>query len=167
VKLVPYRILVAGVGNVLKGDDGIGVWVVRELAKRRLPPDVLAVDYGLSALKLVYDMSDYDYVIIVDAMELDEHEDVHVLKVEPEGVRQIEDPGFLTQAGFHEVDVDVILSLAKAWDMFPRRSIYVVGIKPYEIVDRAEISTELSTKLTFFVDLVSHLITFLLKGKDR
>ena len=34
------RILVAGVGNVLNGDDGFGVELAWRLAKRELPPGV-------------------------------------------------------------------------------------------------------------------------------
>lgn len=158
MKFMPSKILVAGVGNVLKGDDGIGVWVVKELAKRRLPPNVSTVDYGLSALKLIYDMPDYDYVIIIDAMELGGQENICVLKLKPEDIRKIEDLGSLTQIGFHEVDVDDILSLAKTWGMLPRKLIYMIGIKPYEIADRADISTELFRRMGLFVDLVTRLI---------
>jgi Ni,Fe-hydrogenase maturation factor len=35
--MTPPRILVAGVGNVLWGDDGFGVAVVRSLAQRTCP----------------------------------------------------------------------------------------------------------------------------------
>lgn len=164
MKFVPHMVLVAGVGNVLKGDDGIGVWVVRELAKRRLPPNVSIVDYGLSALKLIYDMPDYDYVIIIDAMELnDDHVNVRVLKVRPEDIRQIKGSVTLVQIGFHEADVDDMLSLAKTWNMLPRKAIYIIGIKPHEIVDKVDISNELSNRLNLFVDLVIRLITSVLR----
>ena len=65
------RVLMAGVGNVLLGDDGFGVEVVRLLRAGGLPtPErVRIVDYGIRALHLAYELCEpYDLVILVDAM---------------------------------------------------------------------------------------------------
>ncbi|SNY54802.1 hydrogenase maturation protease [Paractinoplanes atraurantiacus] len=63
------RVLVAGVGNVLLGDDGFGPEVVRQLAEQELPPDVRVADYGIRGLHLAYDLLDaYDALILVDAL---------------------------------------------------------------------------------------------------
>ncbi len=66
----PY-VLVAGVGNVLRGDDGFGVAVVQHLAKRRdLPPTVTVVEVGIGGISLVQDLLDgYDVLLIVDAVD--------------------------------------------------------------------------------------------------
>lgn len=62
------RILVAGIGNIFFGDDGFGVEVVQELAKRRLPPEVQVIDFGIRAYDLAFALADnYDAVILVDA----------------------------------------------------------------------------------------------------
>jgi hydrogenase maturation protease len=64
----PPRILVAGVGNVLLGDDGFGVEVVRVLANRALPEGVRVVDFGVRGFDLTYAILDgYEAVILVDA----------------------------------------------------------------------------------------------------
>jgi hydrogenase maturation protease len=64
----PPRILVAGVGNVLLGDDGFGVEVVRALANRALPEGVRVVDFGVRGFDLTYAILDgYEAVILVDA----------------------------------------------------------------------------------------------------
>lgn len=66
----PY-VLVAGVGNVLRGDDGFGIAVVQQLAKRRdLPPTVTVVEVGIGGISLVQDLLDgYDVLLIVDAVD--------------------------------------------------------------------------------------------------
>jgi len=66
----PY-VLVAGVGNVLRGDDGFGIAVVQQLAKRRdLPPTVTVVEVGIGGISLVQDLLDgYDALLIVDAVD--------------------------------------------------------------------------------------------------
>jgi len=61
------RILVAGVGNIFRGDDAFGVEVVRRLAGRPLPAGVRAVDFGTRGHDLAYAILDgYDVVILVD-----------------------------------------------------------------------------------------------------
>ncbi|HZZ51562.1 MAG TPA: hydrogenase maturation protease [Pseudonocardia sp.] len=64
------NVLVAGVGNVLKSDDGFGVEVIRRLARQQLPPDVEVVDIGIRAMHLAYQLLDgYRALLIVDATE--------------------------------------------------------------------------------------------------
>ena len=62
--------LVAGIGNLFRGDDGFGPEVVRRLvATDDLPAGVRAVDYGIRGLHLAYDLLDgYDALVIVDAL---------------------------------------------------------------------------------------------------
>jgi hydrogenase maturation protease len=64
----PPRTLVAGVGNILLGDDGFGVEAVRLLAAEPLPAHVEAVDIGVRGVHLAYQLLDgYDTFILVDA----------------------------------------------------------------------------------------------------
>ena len=47
-------ILVAGIGNVMRGDDGFGVEVIRRLQTRGLRDDVIAIDFGVRGYDLAY-----------------------------------------------------------------------------------------------------------------
>jgi len=61
--------LVAGVGNVLLGDDGFGVEVAHRLRGVPLPADVRVEDFGVRAIHLAYELLEpYDAVVLVDAM---------------------------------------------------------------------------------------------------
>ena len=61
------KTLVAGIGNVFRGDDGFGVAVVAAL-RGALPPPVTLVDIGIRALDLGYTLLEgWDTVILVDA----------------------------------------------------------------------------------------------------
>jgi len=66
----PY-VLVAGVGNVLLGDDGFGIAVVQHLTRRGdLPPTVTVVEVGIGGISLVQELLDgYDVLLIVDAVD--------------------------------------------------------------------------------------------------
>lgn len=60
--------MVVGFGNLLMGDDGVGVHVVRELSARGLPAGVEALDGGVSSLEVLGSLLDSGRLIIVDAL---------------------------------------------------------------------------------------------------
>ena len=63
------RTLIAGFGNVLRGDDGFGVEVIRHLEAQPLPPGVTLMEVGTAGLRLAQELlSPYDHLIVVDAM---------------------------------------------------------------------------------------------------
>ncbi len=61
------RPLVLGIGNLLMGDEGIGVLAAQLLAGEGLPPDVRVVDGGTGGFHLLGYLSDYDPVVFIDA----------------------------------------------------------------------------------------------------
>ena len=64
------RTLVAGFGNVLRGDDGFGVEVIRRLRESEVPTaDVELMEVGTAGIRLAQELlTPYDRLIIVDAM---------------------------------------------------------------------------------------------------
>ncbi len=63
-----YRdILVLGVGNILLGDEGIGVHVVRELEKEKLSGNVELMDAGTALFSVVHLLKKRKKVIVIDA----------------------------------------------------------------------------------------------------
>lgn len=63
------KILIAGVGNVLRGDDGFGVAVAQALAPAP-PVGVTVFEAGIAGISLVQELMDsYDVLIIVDAID--------------------------------------------------------------------------------------------------
>ncbi len=78
------RILVAGIGNIFKGDDAFGVEVARRLATRLLPSAVKVVDFGIRGIDLTYALLDgCDAAILVDTAQRGETPGT-VTIVEPE-----------------------------------------------------------------------------------
>jgi hydrogenase maturation protease len=64
----PHRLLVAGVGNVLHGDDGFGVELAWRLARRALPAGVKVIETGIGGMSLVQElMLGYDALLLLDA----------------------------------------------------------------------------------------------------
>lgn len=67
----PGRVLVAGFGSLLHGDDGFGVEVVRRLETcGALPASIELMDAGTGGLHLVQRLLDgFDALVIVDAVQ--------------------------------------------------------------------------------------------------
>lgn len=66
------KILIAGIGNLLFTDEGIGVHVIRELSKRKLPEEIELVEIGTATFELTSFLEGKDKVIIVDAILSDD-----------------------------------------------------------------------------------------------
>ena len=60
-------VLVLGIGNVLLGDEGIGVHVVRHLERLPLPEHVACLDGGTGSFSLLGPMDEAARLILVDA----------------------------------------------------------------------------------------------------
>ena len=66
------KILVAGVGNVLRGDDAFGVEVANRLLARENLPEVRVVETGIAGIQLVQDLQEgFDAVIVIDTVDRD------------------------------------------------------------------------------------------------
>jgi hydrogenase maturation protease len=63
------KAVVLGVGNVILADEGVGVRVVEALERDYvMPPGVNVIDAGTSGMEMLEDMSDLDFLLVVDAI---------------------------------------------------------------------------------------------------
>jgi hydrogenase maturation protease len=60
-------VLVLGVGNVLLGDEGVGVHAVRGMEAEAWPPHVTLLDGGTGGFHLLSLFQDYGRIVLVDA----------------------------------------------------------------------------------------------------
>ncbi len=61
------RLLILGIGNVLMGDEGVGVHVVRQLTNEKIPADVDCVDGGTGGFHLLDLIQKPERLILIDA----------------------------------------------------------------------------------------------------
>ncbi len=129
------RILVAGVGNVLNGDDGFGVEVVRALENWPLPEGVVLSETGIGGIALVQDlMLGYDACIVVDAVDRGRPPGT-VMVIEPD----VLDVHEMTAEKRHDQLADMHLAtpsralmVAQGLGCLPARRV-IVGCQPEEI----------------------------------
>ncbi len=131
------KVLVAGMGNELRGDDGFGVAVTRLLEGRDLGAEVTVREFGIGGIHLVQELLDgYDALLIVDAVNRgSEPGTVHLLEPEIREIASLpveERRDFL--ADVHWADPGRALMLAKALGALPP-NVLVLGCQPEELED--------------------------------
>ncbi len=121
------QIVVAGIGNVFLGDDGVGPEVARRLILTGVPPGVHVEDFGIRGFDLAASLSSgIDAAILVDAAPIGGAPgSVAVLEADEAaaafGEAPLSDP--------HGLDPVRVLALADALGGRPRRTV-VVAIQP-------------------------------------
>ncbi len=127
------NVLIAGVGNVLRGDDGFGVALAQRLLQSNpFPPQVRVVEFGIAGVRLVQELlSGYDALIVLDAVDRNARAGtVHVL--EP-SVSEIGDMPLEQRRDFfsdmHYTNPARALIFAKALRILPPR-VLIVGCQP-------------------------------------
>ncbi len=138
------RILVAGFGNVLRGDDGFGVEVIRRLREiDPARPDVAFMEVGTAGIGLAQELlTPCDRLIIVDAMKRGGRPgSVYVTEVESV------EPA--TEVDLHLAVPSRALAVAKALGALPRE-VYIIGCEPAEV---DELTTELTPSVAAAVEI--------------
>lgn len=132
------KILVAGMGNVLRGDDGFGIRVVEALSKNHSFPEAVDVyEAGIGGIGLVQElMNGYDALILVDAVEKEAAAGTLFVLEPLEGQTEISDENLhQSMVDMHYADPSKVLALAKALNVCPPK-VFLVGCQP-EYVDEA------------------------------
>jgi len=145
------KILIAGVGNRLMGDDGFGPRVIDLLSSAPLPENVEARDIGTAGLTIATDLDEYDLVVFVDSVNLEgkpgQLYKSGIMVEEEEG-----DAAELSRFTLHEVGLEGLLKFAKAIGVLPPRVI-LIGCKPKALGPSLELSPEVEDALHRAADM--------------
>jgi hydrogenase maturation protease len=122
------QVLVLGIGNPLRGDDGIGPRVIKALNRRGLPEGATALDAGTGGLDLLQILGGWERAVIVDASDIG-REPGQFVRFTPDEARFVgsEDMTSLHNAGLAEV-----LALADAVGQ-PLPELVIFGVQPGKI----------------------------------
>ena len=128
------RVLVAGVGNVLRGDDGFGPAVAQRLD--HLPEHVTVVETGIGGVALLQELMGvcYDGLVVIDAVDRGEPPGT-VFLITPDVLDAVHVPDV------HLANPDRVLSMAKTIGVLPER-LRIVGCQPAEIDELTETLSE-------------------------
>ncbi len=142
-------VLIAGVGNCLLKDDGVGVHAARMLAKDP-PPNTAVFEVGIDFSKAVSLLSSYQRIYILDAMEAGKGL----------GTIYVCDGADLergdTVSPLHHFNLHAIL---RQLQHVSQPQVFVVGIQPGTIGCGKDLSPELAELLPSVVANVRRLVS--------
>ena len=148
------RILIMGVGNVLMGDEGLGVHAVRLLEQRPWPAHVALLDGGTGGFHLLSHFGDCDVLVMIDAT-LDDRPPGTVSVVEP---RYASD--FPKALSAHDIGLKDLVDSAAVLEMLPKVllvTVSVAGLQPMQMTLSPEVEASLPVVMTTVSGLVAGL----------
>jgi hydrogenase maturation protease len=141
-------VLVLGIGNIILGDEGVGVHVVEQMRNTPLPDDVELVDGGTSGAGLVDEIAGRRKLIVVDAMKAD---------VAPGTVYRLGMDDLLREAdrlSLHEFGLTDTLMMAKHLGCAPEE-VVIFGVQPKEIRVGLDLSPEVASIVPDLISVVA------------
>jgi len=141
-----HSLLILGLGNVLCGDDGLGVAAVAEIQRRYLlPPSVRVLDGGTLGLTLLGHVGLANDVLLVDAVRTDAPPGT-LVRLEGDEVG----PAARERLSVHQIGVADLLDALRLLDAVPRR-LLLLGLVPRTLELGLERSPEVDRQIPVLV----------------
>lgn len=152
------RLLILGVGNVLLGDEGVGVHVARRLEARAWPPDVTVVDGGTGGFHLLPHLADNDVAVMIDA----------TLDGQPPGTMRVFEPKYASDypkaLSAHDIGLKDLIESAGLLGQLPRVILVTVSVASVQpmVVD---LSPDVAAVVPAVAERVEQLVGELLEER--
>ncbi|MBV9241067.1 MAG: hydrogenase maturation protease [Acidobacteria bacterium] len=143
------KVLILGIGNVLMGDEGIGVRVVNALEEAALPQGVECLDGGTGSFLLLEPMQNAEKVILIDAT-IDGKPAGTIRRLRPKFSADY--PPTLTA---HDIGLkDLLDAFYLMGSDKPEVSLYAISIPPLN-----DMTMDMSPELEEIIPLATELVT--------
>ncbi len=121
-------ILILGLGNILLGDEGVGVRAVEALARHPdLPTGVEVVDGGTAGMSLIDILASRERVIVIDAVRSGEPPGT-VVRLDGDDVPAF----FRTRISPHQLGLSEVLAALTLTNELPKR-VTLIGVEPLDL----------------------------------
>ena len=142
-------VAVVGIGNILLKDEGVGVWVARELKKKPLAGNVRIIEGETAAPDIFLSFPDtVKKVVVIDAV-LGEGEPGAVYRLTPDELAGIRGACI----SLHQVGLFETLEIAKR-NGRPMPRTVIVGVEPKEIGWGMGVTPEIERTFPEIIDTV-------------
>lgn len=141
-------VLVLGIGNILRKDEGVGVRVIEALRSEDVPDDVELFDGGTFGAELIDVIADRGRVIVIDAIEHDGAAG-SVYRFSGDELEA------MTSASLsvHEIGLLDTLRMAKQLGCSPKQ-VLVLGVVPEDIGPGLDLTPAVAKQVPKIVQLV-------------
>lgn len=142
------RIVVVGIGNLIRTDDGLGVHAIERLRHDpRVPAGVTLIDGGTYGIELLAYISDSTHLLLIDAIDVGERPGT-IIRMANEELR-----GLPCAASVHQVGLADLLATLPLVSTAERETV-LLGVVPASTDWGASLSPEVETALADLIDEV-------------
>ena len=117
------RILILGVGNLLMGDEGVGIHILRQLEHERPVAGVRLLDGGTGGVNLLTELDGASDIVMIDATR----------DGQPAGTITFLQPGFVGELprglGAHDFGLKDLFAAAALLGRLPRIHLYTISVE--------------------------------------
>lgn len=145
-------IVIIGVGNLLMGDEGVGIHACKKLRQLLKREDCEIIDAGVPSMALLHMLEGHKLAFIIDCADFGgDPGEIEIFT--PDEVNREDDPIM----SLHSTDLLSTLDVAKKIGMdLPQ--IWIVGIEPSRIEQSMELSEDVSNALLDLPELIENII---------
>jgi len=143
------KIIILGLGNLLYKDEGIGIHLIRELEKMKLPPNLELIDGGVGSLDILLSLENIDKLIIIDALK-GGGAPATVYRID---YQELEAEIDFNNLSLHQLSLLEVLSLIKKLGKLPSK-VLIIGVEPKEISPGLNLTSRLKEKLPYILGVI-------------
>jgi len=154
-KAFENRTLILGLGNILMGNEGVGVKAIEYMTELPLPQDTVLLDGGTGGFHLLHLFSDYRRFIMIDAT-LDSGEAGEVNVIKPKFASDF--PRSLTS---HDIGLRDLMQSAELLGDLPEIALITINIKELD-----EVKIGLTDEVSSVLPLVYKKVLEILASDD-
>ncbi|MFA5778520.1 MAG: hydrogenase maturation protease [Elusimicrobiota bacterium] len=158
------KIAVVGFGNILMGDEGVGVHIVKMMQDARYKKqDVEFIDGGTSALDIILSLKDIDKLVVIDAVKnggipgeiYKFHNPLRgqVFTIPYEDKFSQFHNSEMQKTSLHDLNLVDALKIAEKLGAIPKEIVFI-GVEPKEIAPKIGLSEELKIKIPEIIKTV-------------
>ena len=139
---------VLGIGNTLRGDDGIGPIIIDELMKRDLPDSIQLYDIGSDAFSIIDHFEKEEPVLVIDCAQMGkEPGEVVKFDVKDENLPILDKAISIHGFGFSDV-----YKMAK--NLYENIQCTIIGVQPKSLEFNTGLSKEVKNKIPSIIKMV-------------
>ncbi len=146
------RTRIIGLGNILRGDDGLGIYVVKILKELKVLQNIVDIVECYSSLCVLNSMQDVDKLVIVDSI-IKGNEPGTLYYFRLHAFDNVLYSDQKVKISLHDLTLEDILLLYKYIDAMPKE-IIILGCEPYDLTFRVGLTDNVRRCLGEIINLI-------------
>lgn len=140
--------VVLGIGNTILSDEAAGVRAVEALEKAfQMPANVLVIDGGTSGMEMIEDLSNVDFLIVIDVVKTGAAPGT-VVKIAGADIPVF----FRNKLSPHQIGLPDVLASLELLDAIPKE-IVVLGVEPISLELGMDMTPTVAATIPQLVDM--------------